>query len=111
MATRKNKYAGRCEICRKWVTWDDFQVVHDMTIVALRPAYELAQEKHGPNCTCNNEELDEMVSSLLGGSPICSSCWHKTNDAHNLAEGALGIIKAGVVVAPGAQFVWQVVAK
>lgn len=100
MSTRKNKYAGRCEVCRKWVTWDDNQVVIDLTVVALRPAWELSVVEHP-------ETIDEMVAGLLQENPLCSKCWHETNQEHNLARGAMTVVRANVVVVPEAEFVWM----
>jgi hypothetical protein len=98
MATRKNKYAGRCVICRKYITWDDHDVVVDLTAVAIRPAWELSGD--------HTETLEEMVTELLRLNPLCSTCWHETNKVHDLAKGAMTVVRANAVVDPRAEFVW-----
>lgn len=97
MAARKNKYAGRCAACNKWVTWDDHQVVIDLTVTALRPAYEL-----GPN----RGSLDEFVTAIVDEQPICSACWHATDAKYNMTKSALTTVRSGALVHPRAEFVW-----
>ena len=94
----------RCEVCNKVVTPDELQVVKDLTAVVLAPAFSLSADVHEADLT-----LDGLVGDLLDDNPICTKCWHRTNNEYPLGEGAMRVVEAAMArsaLPPNALFIW-----